>query len=451
MKDCEVIIKFDNVCEQDQYSIKRISGNLKLDSFVKLVDIADMDANPRKPKVSSVTRDIQESLNSDALLFQFKTKGILISCYECIPLERKRYKLLFKDPDIEGVLDGGHNTLAIALFILQQSVPEEKSINKIKNWDELKAKWVKYRSEISDYAENASHLIPVEILTATDQEMDDFASDILEISQARNNNSELTQATKDNKAGYYDRLREHIDRRIRNQIEWKSNDGGSIKVADVVALALIPISLISEEISGIKINPVQIFSSKGTCINTFGDIFEKSSEEIEGKGTIRKLSSERLDSALKLMEDIPKLYDLIDLYFGDAYNAGSSRYGSLKAIKFYEEGKYKLGNKDQPYLKCPPTTKFYSFEGKYKNPDAYFIPIVVALRALMEVKDGLVRWAVKDPEQFIMDNLSKILDSYRPLILALRDPAQIGKSAISYQTAENAIKLILAEHKRYSE
>jgi hypothetical protein len=445
MKDCEVIIKFDSVCEQDQYSIKRINGVIKLDSFVKLVDIADMDANPRKPKVTPVTRDIQGSLESDPLLFQFKTKGILLSCYTCKVLERKRYKLIFNDPDIEGILDGGHNTLAISLFILQQVAPENKDINKIKTWDELKEKWNEYRKDIHDYVESAEHLIPLEILTSAEQEIDSFASEILEISQARNNNSELTQSTKDNKSGYYDRLREHIDEEIRTEIEWKANDGGRIKVADVVALSLIPISLVSEEISDIKINPVQIFSSKGACIKTFGEIFEKSSEQIKGKGSIRRLSNETLDSALKIMEDIPRLYDLIDLNFGDAYNNGSSRYGGLKSVKFYEEGKYKSGEKDQTYLRNAPETKFYEKEGKYKNPEAYFIPIVVALRALMEVHDGLVRWVVDNPDDFIKKNLSKILDSYRPLILALRDPAQIGKSAISYQTAENALKLILAE------
>lgn len=450
MENTKILLKFDAVCEQDQYSIKRISGTIGLDSFIKLVDIADMDANPRKPKVGPVTRDIQSSLEDDPSLFQFKTKGILLSCHSCKPLERKRYQLEFTDSDIEGILDGGHNTLAISLFILKQVTDNDRSIQGIKGWDELKKEWDTHHDEILEFAKESKYLIPIEILSSNGQDFDEFASEILEISEARNNNAELSQETKDNKAGYYDRLRQYIDEDIREQIEWKANDGGVIKVRDIVALSLIPISLISEKITEknkVKINPVQIFSSKGACVKDFGSVFKEASEEIEGKGSIRKLSNDILDSALKMMKDIPYLYDLIDLNFGDAYNDGSPGYGRIKQIKIYEEGKYNPGDKNETYLKTPPKTKFYKLKGKYKNPEGYFVPIVVALRSLMKVdKDGMVNWAVDDPRKFVEDNLPILMNSYRPLMAMVKyDPAQLGKSGASYQIAENAFKLIRAD------
>lgn len=446
MKSNKVIIKFHSVCEQDQYLIKRISGVIGVDSFIKLIDIAHMDANPRKPKVSAVTAAIQDSLETDPSIFQFKTKGILLSCYDCKTLDRKRYQLTFDDPDIEGILDGGHNTLAISMYLLKLIAPDDKEVKSIKNWDDLEKVWAKYRSELEEFflESPTEHLIPLEILSSSNQDFDKFASEILDISEARNNNAELTIETKNNKAGYYDRLKEHIDPELRNKVEWKANDGGRIKVRDLIALSMIPISLISEKIGKPSISPVQIFSSKGACVKYFGDIFREASETIKGKGSIRQLNNKSLDSALSLMKDIPRLYDLIDLNIGDAYNDGNRRYGGLEHIKFYEAGKYKKGEKNSKYLIRPPVTKFYEEDGKYKSPEAYFIPIVVALRALMKVDDdGIVSWAVDDPEDFIKRNLKEVMSSYRPLILALKDPAQVGKASLSYHTAENAFKLVM--------
>jgi hypothetical protein len=51
--------------------------------------------------------------------------------------------LYFDDEDIEGVPDGGHNLLAIALHILRKALGEdsEKVLKGLKRWESVPALW----------------------------------------------------------------------------------------------------------------------------------------------------------------------------------------------------------------------------------------------------------------------------------------------------------------------
>lgn len=52
----------------------------------------------------------------------FKSKGILLASSSYESLDRGRYRLSFASHDeVEGILDGGHNTLAIGSYILSEA------------------------------------------------------------------------------------------------------------------------------------------------------------------------------------------------------------------------------------------------------------------------------------------------------------------------------------------
>lgn len=53
-------------------------------------------------------------------LFWYKTKGILLSTEECEILDRGRVRISLDNADYEGIMDGGHNTFAIARFIIDK-------------------------------------------------------------------------------------------------------------------------------------------------------------------------------------------------------------------------------------------------------------------------------------------------------------------------------------------
>lgn len=117
-----VIIKFDFPGEQTVGEITKVVGLVAAKYMVPIIDALDLEANPRSSKTGSVTSDIQESIETDPMIFPFKTKGILLAAsqYEC--LERNRYKITPENRSFEGILDGGHNTLAIGLYILQRAM-----------------------------------------------------------------------------------------------------------------------------------------------------------------------------------------------------------------------------------------------------------------------------------------------------------------------------------------
>ena len=70
----------------------------------------------------------------------------------------------------------------------------------------------------------------------------------------------------------FEDLKEYMESRnkdLADRIIWKSNDGGDIKAQDIVALSLIPLSLITpvKDENGKQIDPVapnKIYSGKGS-------------------------------------------------------------------------------------------------------------------------------------------------------------------------------------------
>ena len=85
--------------------------------MLPLFDAADLEANPRSAKKGAVTEAIIESIRETPDTFPFKTKGVLVGASDYDALDRKRYELRFENPRNEGILDGGHNMLAIAASI----------------------------------------------------------------------------------------------------------------------------------------------------------------------------------------------------------------------------------------------------------------------------------------------------------------------------------------------
>ncbi|MEQ8791145.1 MAG: hypothetical protein RIC55_33090 [Pirellulaceae bacterium] len=418
-----LILRFDDVLHQDSYSIQRLYGLINATNFVKLVAALDLRADPRESKTGPVTDDIRESLERTPDLFQFKSKGILVAAGACRHLERQRCELKFNDLEIEGVLDGGHNTLALALFLLDQVVEHPREVKLIKIWSDLSPVWERYSDEVQEVAREQEFLIPVEVLYPTDGCEEEFISNILEIAQARNNNAQLTAETKAHKAGYYDVLKECLDPRVADLVEWKTNDGGKIKSKDLVALALIPLSLVSREETGIEINPTLIYSSKGNCVRLFSEIFEHENVSV-ADGPVRRLVNERVRNALSLLRDLPRLYDLIYRKFPTAYNHASPGFGRIQCVK-HKEGK--------PVFR----TKYYGEKTGYRYPDGFIMPLLYGLRELISVSGDNVTWHV-DPFQFLDKWLDEIVEPYREFVIVMAasyDPQKVGKTHASYKFA----------------
>ncbi|HEV1999607.1 MAG TPA: hypothetical protein VGQ97_03885, partial [Xanthobacteraceae bacterium] len=277
MKPDNVVIKFEQVAEQVQGPVKRLIGFVRAKHLLGLFDAADLEANPRSAKAGALTEEIIESIEDSPEIFPFKTKGVLIGACEYKALERNRYQLRFKDSNVEGVLDGGHNMLAVGTKILSYVVENKRELNKIRVWDDLKQSWQEHREAIDTIKDYLDFLVPIEILVpsnlADEDIVDEFKTSLLGICAARNNNVELTLETKANKRGYYEELRKCLPASVQAKIEWKSNDGGTIKVRDVIALTWIPLSVIDLP-EPIVLPPQNIYRNKGECAKLFDRLLD---------------------------------------------------------------------------------------------------------------------------------------------------------------------------------
>ena len=455
-----IIIKFDYSNEQTVGEITKIVGLVEAKFIIPIIDGLNLEANPRSAKTGSVTDAIQDSIENDSKVFPFKTKGILLASSQYEKLDRGRLKITPDNPEIEGILDGGHNTLAIGLYILAKATNSAGiSLPKgAKTWSEFKKMWVDHREIINDYLEiiksdstikDLHFYVPVELLVPRDTEdfecVEAFKNDLLEICAARNNNVELQLSAKSNQKGYFDTLRAYMSESnsyISDRIEWKLNEGGDIKVQDLIALVWIPLSLVDtvSDIDGKNIEPVianKIYSGKGACLKQFEKLMSSPDVTFETSSDYRReLKNSEVSSALKVAADIPELYDYIYESFPTLYNADGGKYGRITAVKSL--------NAKRREKRAPFTAK----KVETLSPDGFIVPLVYGLQSLMEkqVIDGrsVIRWIVP-PMEFLQENLKKIVEDYVGILsLCDYDPQKVGKSNQSYITALKGYKMALA-------
>ena len=135
-----VIIKMEQsnaaLKSNEGVKINKIISSISPLSLVKLLKEADNKINPRTATENKITRAIYETLDKSPELFWFKTKGILIATKECRILDRNRVQLSFNESEFEGIMDGGHNTFAIARFLISKLFGET-----FKDWKSCKEYW----------------------------------------------------------------------------------------------------------------------------------------------------------------------------------------------------------------------------------------------------------------------------------------------------------------------
>ena len=457
------IIKFDFSTEQTVGQITKIVGFVKAKYLIPIIDILDLKANPRSSKTGPITTAIQDSIENDPDLFPFKTKGILLASSQYERLERGRIKITPENLEIEGILDGGHNTLAIGLHILKKAMvdaeipfPKRKDIN----WDSFKELWSENRKIINTYLDrlrndpsigNLSFYVPVELLVPRDADnlacVDSFKNDLFEICEARNNNAELPISAKANQKGYFDTLKTLMEKRnpvLCDRIEWKPNAGGDTKLLkNLIALTWIPLALISpvKDENGKMIEPVSAYKTYGNtgfCLKQFEKLM--ASPEVTMETSVdykRELRNTEVSSAFQIAVEMPELYDYIYEKFPALYNAADGKYRRITAVK--DVNKVREDKKKAP------------FSGNHVDvlsPEGYIAPLVYGLQALMANKvingHSEIVWT-QPPMAFLEEHLGKIVKYYSGIIsICDYDSKKVGQNAQSYEQALAGFKMAIA-------
>lgn len=474
MQSSEVSIRLSQPYCQTVGNIRRVIGLMSPKFIVGLIDVLDLEANPRNSRLGAVTSAIQNSIKRDEIedderkLFPLKSKGILIGSSSYDIIDNNHYILRFIDRSTEGILDGGHNTIAIGAYILIQAaiatgnkIPSSRDMN---IWEDFKKVWNERRQQVNEFLEllrndpsavletgahDLSFQVPVELIVP--QKPDDplcvanFHASLLEICDARNNNAQLTQGTKANQEGLYDSFKavfEKKDQSFTNQISWKTNDGGRIEIRKLIALAWIPLSVTKWVNDGTdKIleapAPVLTYSSKEKCLSKYLELMR--SEQITSSfGVKRELHDKQVLSALKIATDLPYLFDNIYQRFPSYYNQGGGSYGKITAVKSAQN---KTGSYSTPFLRHPVDQPV---------PDGFIYPLVYGLRAIIKIdaQNDTVQWMI-DPYRFVeSDDFKKAVINYCGVIQQSDyDPQKVGKGTFSYTSAENLIKLAYMDYK----
>ena len=456
-----VVFRFEKSVRQQVGEITKIVGLVKAKNLIPMIDHLDLQANPRDSKTGAVTDAIQASIDEDPELFPFKTKGILLAASDYENLDRDRIRVFFDNRNIEGILDGGHNTLAIGMLILRRActMADAKPVRKRVTWSEFKDLWIANRDLVAKYQESVrksesvqptddgndadlSFYVPIELLVPTHPDsklcVEDFRRNLLEICEARNNNAELTTSAKANQQGVFEVLKKLFhdnDPALYARIEWKTNEGGDIKVRDIVSLAWIALrhAPAVKDSDGKTIDPpspVKMYSGKEDPLKRFERYM--TSPEVSSATSDYKvdLRNPKVYAALKLTVDIPALYDYIYEKFPSLYNAANGSYGSITAVK---------------KLNASKTEKVAPFSGRpvdKANPEGFIMPLVYGLHTLVDPET--LTWRT-DPQRFLEENLPAIVKRYAELFQPLGwNPQTIGKSLMSYSTVEDSYKMILA-------
>ena len=442
--DNKIILKLEHTnvpqTSREEVKIKKIVSSISPATLIRLVKNADNRINPRTATVNPITKAIYETLEKSPELFWYKTKGILIATENCELLDRNRVRITFNKPAYEGIMDGGHNTFAIARFIVSKLFGVT-----LKKWDECKAYWEANYDEIVAKFQEVEHSpqfrfsIPVEIVFPGDDEAarEEYYASIAEICSARNKNIQLKETAKGNQVGCYDYLKEKLN---AYPIIWKTGESGKIRAEDVIAMANIPLYFLQENKllpEGVKkFNRVNLYSSKGQCVSFFNEIISHPLISVE-EHVKYIITNSLIKYALYMTEDLMKFFDRLYISFPDMYNHHQGSFGRISAVK--------NGVKSKPLFGTVKESIEYTY------PDGYIYPLLGGVIGLMkydELTDTL-KWIINpNSESFNLLKLSKLyLIKYVGWLKKDLDPQRNGKNQLMYLEAEEAYEAYAKKNK----
>lgn len=476
-----IVLKVDQLVTQDvaNGTIRKYLGYINAKGVLDLLSVSELTANPRLPKINMATEAIKETLATTPELMCCKSKGLLISCSVVDELERNRLRLSF-DPELrncEDVLDGGHNLFAISCFILETALADDDTllpqVKKIREWSDLKEFWNDNQDIIYSWlTQNGTAFpfwVPVEIITVekiTAESLQEFIDSIFDISQARNNNAQLSNLASDNQRGIFDVVKQNLPDYLKDIVAWSTGDSSKVVKGEYV-LALVSFIFTCLQKSGkcpdllsdFHASTTGFYSSRGKCAEQVQNVLvrwnKRNSEDSQDPECLI------LRDSLHLLRDMPRIWDTIELSFPNLYNkfGGSTgkrgRYGGLSPFaKKATEGK-------EATLKHNTPCRFHTpgciqMKGSYTTQDGYAAPLEHTIMAFIEFNEQVGRLLWKRPVEEIVYFYSDVSDdaAIGPTINLLAklivsavhgDPQQLGKAGFAYEAVMPTVEAAIAK------
>ena len=349
-------------------------------AVVSVFEVPNLDdwraINIRDAKLTgSVPKAIRDTLNDDPGMFLFKNRGLVVTAKEVkFDNESSKLTLALEDPDVHGLLDGGHT-----YKVIQQ-----------------------YCSDVKDAEVQPSEqaFVRVEILEGFNPDQ------IRDIVDARNTSNQVKNQSLMELAKHFDGIKSAIvGETYANKIAYKEyeimegTDGKTAKPIDVREIVAL-LTLFDKEDYGDNNHPILAYSQKATCLNRFKENLE----------TYKKI--------YPLLKDILRLWDVIHRDMRKWYDASKEKQG--------QTGRFGKITGVTPDRKT--ALYFIDEEAKDLIPSSFKYPILAALRAFVEEKDGHYVWGL-DPEFSLQNGLGEQLtEVVMANALELRNPNKLGKT-----------------------
>ena len=470
-----IIVKVDSLVEQSVVNgqIRKYLGYINAKGVLDLLTISALGSNPRRPKVNSATVDIRETLAITPELMCCKSKGLLVSCRNVTVLDRGRLLLKFEEEyyKYEDVLDGGHNLFATSTFVIEQVLAEDKQLLKkakqIKEWKHLKSFWCEHATEVFAKMEPTAFnfFMPIEVLTLgedTDECDVAFRSVINDISEARNNNMQVSDIAHDNQRGVFEIVKEYLPAHLVDIVQWTTGMSDKVVKGEYV---LVLVSYIFTRLKAetnltllkdFSSTPMGFYSGLGKCSlqvqRVLRDLFKL--EESDPNNPEIKI----IRNSLNLLKDMPILWDRIERDFPELYRMfggadGKGSYGRLRPFaRKASKGKDPTLTKDKPCRFHTPG--IVQKKGEYETQDGYVAPLHYTMMAFMvfnEEKQSLewrydfneiVNFYTPYDENVLIKPLIKQLGSL--IVTAVHgDPQALGKGDFVYVAMDTAMDSIV--------
>ncbi len=344
--------------------------------------------NVRDPKLKgAVPHAIRTSFREKPDMFIFMNRGIVLSVASAsFDNKSSRVTLELKDPDLHGLLDGGHTYNIMLEERVDQSIEQ---------------------------------FVKVEMLEGLSHE------DITQIVDARNTSNQVRDESLMNLAGDFEKLKKALDGApyvesiaFKEYELDKDGDPRPIDVREVIAI----LTAFDRDHFDDKVQPINTYRSKAACLKHF-------KEHSQSYKKIYPLAREILELYDHIQEKLPELYNQVRGQTGDV---SGGKFGKLTGVTFHAK-----------FPKTHNDLLFLDKKTMYGVPDGFTYPILGAFRALLEEKNGRYVWGKNlHPVVLLNGELGlKLADTIGNFALDAKNPSKTGKSPLVWQACYQSVQV----------
>lgn len=333
---------------------------------------------------SAVSRSIRDTLKDDPSSFFFRNRGMTLIVDKAeYDNQKNTLELEMSDPQLNGLLDGGHTYSVITEYL--EGLSEE---------------------ELADF--NA--LIKIEIIEGvSDTEL------ITNIVEARNTSTQVKEQSLEEHRKSYEAIHAILDAQPYGKNiaykEYELGDDGKPKDIDIKEVLSYLVCFDVESFDNNK-HPIKTYSTKASVIQHF------------------KNNADEMEKYIPLLPLILELRDHIYLGLPEAHKDGGGKFGALKGVIW-------TGNKPRMEKE---RLFFLDTDSEYRIPSGFIYPILAAFRNLIEIKDGKCVWKA-DPIKFFESLKVELVDTVVKQALEFKNPNKLGKDEATWKLCYSAVEV----------